>query len=85
MFVHGCYWHRHEGCCRTTTLTRNRDFWLAKFSANVERDARAVRELSELGFRVLIVWECQTARESDVATTLAAFFAESGLTSRPQT
>lgn len=60
VFVHGCYWHRHEGCVKATTPTRNRDFWLAKFAANGERDRRAVESLWKLGYEVVVVWECET-------------------------
>jgi DNA mismatch endonuclease (patch repair protein) len=59
VFVHGCYWHRHRGCRRATTPKRNTDFWVAKFEANVARDARATSALEELGYRVLTVWECE--------------------------
>lgn len=58
VFVHGCYWHRHPGCKRATTPKRNAEFWLAKFEANVRRDARAKAELEQLGFRVFTIWEC---------------------------
>jgi len=57
IFVHGCFWHRH-GCKKTTTPTTREDFWKAKFKANVERDARNVKELETNGWRVLILWEC---------------------------
>ncbi len=60
LFVHGCFWHRHKGCKRTTTPKTNHDFWQAKFAANVARDARKSRELEALGWRVYVVWECQT-------------------------
>jgi DNA mismatch endonuclease, patch repair protein len=66
IFVHGCYWHRHPGCRRATTPTRNRDFWLDKFAANVARDAARTDELERAGFRALTVWECETEN----ATTL---------------
>lgn len=59
LFVHGCFWHRHEGCRFSTTPKNNADFWLKKFAANVERDARINSQLEELGWRVLVVWECQ--------------------------
>jgi DNA mismatch endonuclease (patch repair protein) len=58
VFVHGCFWHRHTGCRRATTPKANRDFWLAKFAANRARDARAIRALRALGFRVAVIWEC---------------------------
>lgn len=60
VFVHGCYWHRHAGCRHATIPTRNRDFWVAKFDANVARDARAIEALTAAGYRVGVVWECET-------------------------
>jgi DNA mismatch endonuclease (patch repair protein) len=66
IFVHGCYWHRHPGCHRATTPTRNRAFWLDKFSANVARDAARMAELERAGVRAITVWECETEN----ATTL---------------
>lgn len=62
IFVHGCFWHRHRGCPRATTPKNNRDFWLAKFARNRERDARAIRSLRARGFKVAIVWECGATR-----------------------
>ncbi|KFC50898.1 hypothetical protein DK37_05285 [Halomonas sp. SUBG004] len=60
IFVHGCYWHRHPGCKYASTPKTNQDFWLNKFQRNVERDARNEEALRALGWRVLIVWECET-------------------------
>jgi DNA mismatch endonuclease (patch repair protein) len=59
IFVHGCFWHRHPGCRRTTTPTRNRDFWLEKFAANVARDNARTAELEATGLRIVTVWECE--------------------------
>lgn len=75
VFVHGCFWHRHEGCRRTTTPTRNKDFWVAKFEANVRRDARAVQELEALGYHVVIVWECETEDPDRLRHALAGHVA----------
>lgn len=58
IFVHGCYWHRHEGCRFATTPKSNRAFWTAKFARNIERDREAVAALRQLGWRVGVVWEC---------------------------
>lgn len=58
IFVHGCFWHRH-GCKYTTTPSTRKEFWIAKFKANIERDQRNINELKKLGWRVLIVWECE--------------------------
>lgn len=59
VFVHGCYWHSHQGCPRATVPKRNREFWESKFAVNRRRDARVIRNLRRLGFRVLVVWECE--------------------------
>jgi DNA mismatch endonuclease, patch repair protein len=61
VFVHGCYWHRHIGCPRTTTPRNNRAFWIAKFARNVERDKEVIRDLAKLGFRIAVIWECEAA------------------------
>jgi DNA mismatch endonuclease (patch repair protein) len=58
VFVHGCFWHRHEGCRYTSTPRSNGEFWQRKFSANVDRDRRHVETLRALGWRVATVWEC---------------------------
>ena len=63
IFVHGCYWHRHSGCKYATTPRTRTDFWLAKFQGTVERDRRAVEELSRCGWRVITVWECELKRD----------------------
>jgi len=60
IFVHGCFWHRHPGCRAATTPKRNKEFWLEKFRRNVERDLLATRALEEAGYRVVVVWECET-------------------------
>lgn len=70
IFVNGCFWHRHDGCVRTTTPTRNRDFWLAKFAANKARDKMTAMLLREMGFNVLVVWECETVKSADVRQRL---------------
>lgn len=59
VFVHGCFWHRHDGCPRATTPKSNVEFWRAKFDANVARDGRNCRELESLGWLPFIVWECE--------------------------
>ena len=59
LFVHGCFWHRHPGCKRATTPASNRDYWDKKFARTVARDAKNERELADMGWRVLVVWECE--------------------------
>lgn len=78
MFVHGCFWHRHPGCRLTTTPSRNREFWLAKFKRNIERDAAAVSRLEAAGYAVAIVWECETRDAHRLALRLAGWFDDLG-------
>lgn len=59
IFVNGCYWHRHENCKEATIPKTNTKFWEEKFQKNIERDERNYRLLSELGVRVLVIWECE--------------------------
>lgn len=59
IFVHGCFWHRHEGCKYSTMPASNIDFWSKKFRSNVERDRREQQQLKELGWRTIVIWECQ--------------------------
>lgn len=58
IFVHGCFWHRHEGCRYATVPATRPEFWNAKFAANVARDHRNLESLGEAGWRTRIVWEC---------------------------
>ncbi|MFG6136728.1 very short patch repair endonuclease [Halomonas sp. B23F22_10] len=58
IFVHGCFWHRHEGCGYATTPSTRQEFWSDKFARNAERDQRQYRQLREAGWRVLVIWEC---------------------------
>jgi DNA mismatch endonuclease (patch repair protein) len=60
IFVHGCFWHSHEGCKYFKIPSTRRDFWIKKLQANVERDHLAVDNLSAMGWRVLCIWECAT-------------------------
>jgi len=59
VFVHGCYWHRHSACKDASTPKSNVAFWTEKFARNKERDRRTERQLAELGWRVIVVWECE--------------------------
>lgn len=74
IFVHGCFWHRHPGCRLTTTPSRNREFWLAKFRRNTERDAAAVARLEADGYQVAVVWECETRDLHSLTRRLERWF-----------
>ena len=78
IFVHGCFWHQHEGCRFAYKPKSNAAFWLSKLAANVARDRINVRELKALGWTVLTVWECQTSDLSTLAARLAEALPEPG-------
>jgi DNA mismatch endonuclease (patch repair protein) len=59
VFVHGCYWHSHRRCPRATVPKNNRQFWLAKFARNRERDRQVQSALKRAGYVVIVVWECE--------------------------
>lgn len=70
IFVHGCFWHRHQGCpfaYRPKSRTR---FWREKFRQNKARDQRQEQELRDCGWRVLVVWECDLRKEPDRSKTI---------------
>ncbi|MDB5694301.1 MAG: vsr [Alphaproteobacteria bacterium] len=73
IFVHGCFWHRHEDCRGTTTPKTRAEYWKQKFVENVARDAAQVNELKHLGWDVLIVWECETRDKVRLRERLIAF------------
>jgi DNA mismatch endonuclease (patch repair protein) len=60
IFVHGCFWHSHEGCRLASRPRSNAAYWQPKLKGNVERDFQKISILEKLGYRVIIIWECQT-------------------------
>lgn len=66
IFVHGCFWHQHPepGCPLARRPKSRHEFWSAKFEANIARDAVVIERLAQLGWKVLLVWECQL-RDTD--------------------
>lgn len=59
IFVHGCFWHRHEGCKDATIPKTRTEFWLEKFDKNVKNDQIKQEKLRELGWKVIVIWECE--------------------------
>lgn len=58
IFVHGCFWHRHEGCPNNRIPKSNIDFWLKKFEQNIKNDEYVYNLLTQMGWRHMIIWEC---------------------------
>ena len=75
IFIHGCFWHRHaDPACRLARSPKSRlDFWEPKFAATVARDARAEAALRDLGWEVLIVWECELRNSEQLENKLRQF------------
>ena len=73
IFVHGCFWHRHEDCPYTTTPRTNASFWAEKFRRNVERDRRVEEQLRADGWKVLVIWQCELSAKDDLRQRISGF------------
>lgn len=65
IFVHGCFWHRHQGCKYTYTPKSRLDFWEQKFKENVMRDKNNLSLLKKIGWLPIVVWECEIKHNAD--------------------
>lgn len=75
LFVHGCFWHGHD-CSGHVRLPKSKqDYWLPKIERNRARDAENLADLMGRGWRVLVVWECETKMVDELTRKLAAFLA----------
>jgi DNA mismatch endonuclease (patch repair protein) len=77
IFMHGCFWHRHEHCPNARLPKSNVEFWINKLEENSARDARMVERLEQAGWRVMIVWECELSDLERVASRVKTFLAHS--------
>lgn len=59
IFVHGCFWHQHEGCKYATVPDTRTEFWVEKFRKNIENDRLNQERLVAMGWKVLVIWECE--------------------------
>lgn len=76
IFVHGCFWHQHPGCKRSSRPSSNEEFWTGKLDKNVARDDRNRRALRKLGWRVAVIWECETKDPEHLSKRIAKIFPE---------
>jgi len=77
IFVHGCFWHRHQGCNKCTTPKSNQSFWDVKFNKNVERDSLSIKKLNLIGWKVIVIWECETKNQETLSSTLVSLIKSS--------
>lgn len=76
IFVHGCFWHGHEGCPRGARPTSNVDFWNQKIDKNISRDTEAQAQLRLQGWQSLVIWQCQTRSLADLQQHLQEFLGD---------
>ncbi|MGO9531213.1 MAG: very short patch repair endonuclease [Syntrophobacteraceae bacterium] len=84
VFVHGCYWHRHPECKDASMPKSNVDFWTRKFAENVERDRRTEEQLSAMGWRVMVVWQCGLVKRTVETIRKVALWLKEGAASGDQ-
>lgn len=70
IFVHGCFWHGHRGCSNARIPKSRVEFWQEKISGNKKRDARDHRRLGRLGWRSIVIWECETQKDGWVGKVI---------------
>lgn len=73
IFVHGCFWHSHNGCMLASNPTSNSSYWRPKLRRNKERDRDSARELRRAGFRVFVIWECETRAPARLGLIIRRF------------
>lgn len=73
IYVHGCFWHRHPNCRKSRTPKSRLEYWESKFASNLERDLRNQQELQKMGWRFLIVWECELKNIEALKEKMIAF------------
>lgn len=78
IFVHGCFWHHHEGCKKASVPKTRVAYWKPKLEANRKRDAISVSALEAMGWKVMIIWECEIPAEdpSELLERLVVFLKE---------
>lgn len=74
LFVHGCFWHGHDCARGSRTPKTNTEYWVAKINRNIARDKRNIEALKNAGWRVEVIWECQTKPRDALETVISRIF-----------
>jgi DNA mismatch endonuclease (patch repair protein) len=77
VFVNGCFWHRHSHCRKASNPKTNRVFWQRKFKENVRRDLNSYACLTEMGWKVVILWECEVPTVEQASAVISSHFQRS--------
>jgi DNA mismatch endonuclease, patch repair protein len=78
IFIHGCFWHRHQGCRISKVPKSNTAYWLPKLERNASRDIAVVKVLRSLGWDVKVLWECQIKDKQALQNVVVSFLEEKG-------
>lgn len=73
IFVNGCFWHQHRGCIDGRLPKSRRHYWMPKLKRNAQRDRERIAALKQLGWKTLVIWDCQTKNEGRLTATLLNF------------
>ena len=73
IFVHGCFWHGHQGCSRSKRPATNREFWDKKIDATIQRDREVQQRLHAMNWRVLVIWQCEIKNGDMITARLRDF------------
>ncbi len=84
IFVHGCFWHRHPSCKYASSPKTRVEYWEDKFQSNVARDARNETLLRDLGWRVMVIWECETKDREAVAERISSYLEQAPVPAGPK-
>lgn len=77
IFVHGCFWHRHEGCPNNRTPKSKKEFWVPKLESNRVRDQLNQERLKQEGWECLVIWECELGNQEELRSNLQQFLNDS--------
>ena len=75
IFVNGCFWHHHEGCKKARIPKTHTDFWQNKIDRNIKNDQLHTQQLIELGWKVIVIWECELSKK-EFQTTMERIISE---------
>jgi len=73
IFVHGCFWHGHEGCEASKKPSSNTEYWNKKLDRNKKRDQDNLKRLISVGWEPLIIWECETKKDNELKIKISVF------------
>jgi DNA mismatch endonuclease, patch repair protein len=78
VFVHGCFWHQHQGCKRSHRPSSRLGYWKAKLRGNRRRDRKTIKSLETAGWKVLVIWECEVKDTEKLMSRLRKFLGKPG-------